>query len=916
VASIPVNSGGAGYIMPPRVAITGGGSSNATACATISSGAVSSIVVTCPGAGYTSVPTVALFGGGYTSEATLGAATIAANVSGGLTKLGTGTLLLSGTNTYTGQTVIASGTLKLSSPLLYLSFDSTNGTTVINQGAGGMTMNGTLTGTNVSIVSGGHSGKALMVSNGPVNTGYVLITNPVVSFNNSSAWTWGLWIKTSTAGAAYMYQGDGGWVSGNTSCYLNNGSTTGTKGGGVRWGQGWQAGTASLNDGAWHYIAMTCNAGTRTFYVDGTVDVWTASAWTGYATGSQLWIGGSGDTGDGNAPFNGLIDDVSVFSRALTQPEITNLMAGLKVSSPALPTNANVVVGSGATLQLDTVAQTIGSLSGSNSSSVVLGGSTYSNAFTFGNTSNTVFAGSISGNGSVTKNGTGTVTLSGVNSYSGSTTISNGTVKFGQSDNTNYVASLGPLLWFNFDQGVDVADGIVTNLGSGGSAMNGLLNGNAAITNSGRYGSALYLDGASDQEIDNEVTPLDCNPTGASWTYALWIKTSTAGAVYGYQGDGTWSADVTTFYLNSNGTSTGTKAGGVRWGDGWLTGTTTLNNNAWHFIAITVNAGVKTIYVDGNVDAQTGTTGWTQPAMTYASQFLIGESPDTGDGEASFVGTIDSVYLFNRALSQSEVQNILSHKTVVATGIVTGQLPPASPVNLAAGATLDLSGTSQTIASLADIGGSGGLVTNSGGTSATLTLNSPSTNSFSGKICDASLANALNLIKSGSGTQNLNGASSYSGNTTVKAGTLAFGQATLPTNGIVTVTNSAVLSLNFSSTNSVTGIVLNGASQSPGVYNAANSSPYLAGTGSLLIAAPVATNSPPLAYFYSSSSGGSLTLSWPQDHIGWRLQAQTNALSSGLGTNWVDNDAGSSTNQITIPMNPTNGSVFYRLIYP
>ncbi len=32
-------------------------------------------------------------------------------------------------------------------------------------------------------------------------------------------------------------------------------------------------------------------------------------------------------------------------------------------------------------------------------------------------------------------------------------------------------------------------------------------------------------------------------------------------------------------------------------------------------------------------------------------------------------------------------------------------------------------------------------------------------------------------------------------------------------------------------------------------------------------------------------SGSLLTLSWLADHIGWRLQAQTNAISVGLGTN-------------------------------
>lgn len=63
-------------------------------------------------------------------------------------------------------------------------------------------------------------------------------------------------------------------------------------------------------------------------------------------------------------------------------------------------------------------------------------------------------------------------------------------------------------------------------------------------------------------------------------------------------------------------------------------------------------------------------------------------------------------------------------------------------------------------------------------------------------------------------------------------------------------------------------------------------------------------------------SGGQLTLSWPADHIGWHLQCQTNALNTGLGTNWVDVTGASTTNQMIIPVNPANGSVFFRLVSP
>jgi len=62
--------------------------------------------------------------------------------------------------------------------------------------------------------------------------------------------------------------------------------------------------------------------------------------------------------------------------------------------------------------------------------------------------------------------------------------------------------------------------------------------------------------------------------------------------------------------------------------------------------------------------------------------------------------------------------------------------------------------------------------------------------------------------------------------------------------------------------------------------------------------------------------GDQLQLSWPQDHLGWHLQIQTNSLNAGLGTNWVNVPNSTATNQIFIPINPTNGCVFLRMTYP
>ena len=62
--------------------------------------------------------------------------------------------------------------------------------------------------------------------------------------------------------------------------------------------------------------------------------------------------------------------------------------------------------------------------------------------------------------------------------------------------------------------------------------------------------------------------------------------------------------------------------------------------------------------------------------------------------------------------------------------------------------------------------------------------------------------------------------------------------------------------------------------------------------------------------------GNQLKLSWPPDHLGWELQIQTNSSSAGLGSNWVAWPASSNVVSTNITINPANGSVFLRLVYP
>ena len=63
----------------------------------------------------------------------------------------------------------------------------------------------------------------------------------------------------------------------------------------------------------------------------------------------------------------------------------------------------------------------------------------------------------------------------------------------------------------------------------------------------------------------------------------------------------------------------------------------------------------------------------------------------------------------------------------------------------------------------------------------------------------------------------------------------------------------------------------------------------------------------------SQVNGDTLQLTWPQDHLGWRLQVQTNSLTDN---NWVDVPDSASVTTENLTLDPANGSVYFRLIYP
>ena len=150
-----------------------------------------------------------------------------------------------------------------------------------------------------------------------------------------------------------------------------------------------------------------------------------------------------------------------------------------------------------------------------------------------------------------------------------------------------------------------------------------------------------------------------------------------------------------------------------------------------------------------------------------------------------------------------------------ATNVMSGQLQSdsagafsaASAFTVAAGATIELRGSAQSIGSLAGAGD----VTNFNVAAGTLTTGFDNTSTtFSGVMSDA-VVGPLSLVKVGSGTQTLSGVNTYGGTTTVNGGTLAV-NGSIATSSLTTVNAGGTLG----GTGTVGNTTINGGTLAPG----------------------------------------------------------------------------------------------------
>lgn len=152
------------------------------------------------------------------------------------------------------------------------------------------------------------------------------ITIPTSGFHNPN-FTISCWIKPTTSTSYYdgpvIYSDYDGYYNGNTLTLRKNGTIDLGVCGGSDSKSKTSKGKNAIPLNQWSYITATYNGSVINVYINGNLDNTLAAPYFTYSTKTQLKIGDASWSGDYH--FNGTIDELRVYSRALSESEIQAL---------------------------------------------------------------------------------------------------------------------------------------------------------------------------------------------------------------------------------------------------------------------------------------------------------------------------------------------------------------------------------------------------------------------------------------------------------------------------------------------------------------------------------------------------------------------------------------------------------------
>ncbi len=415
--------------------------------------------------------------------------------------------------------------------------------------------------------------------------------------------------------------------------------------------------------------------------------------------------------------------------------------------------------------------------------------------------------------------GTGGVTLS---STSAGANIGSGTT--GQKVN---LALAGAQTWTNLSStGILTANNTLsldtytlTLAGSGGFVFNGPVTGTGALRKMGT--GSLDLNGTDtftgDKTVDRGTVFVGGNQSAATGGWLL----------RGYGDTGTAFNTVAT-NTTFEGTSTISIASGkaVQLGNNSANGgfqLQTLNANG-----ATTNAGSLFIGRAGVLNI--GGT-WTQSGIaTVFTQGggLAALNVTTG---GAFNYTSATQFLLNSSGSTNTLNNLTIDGGIFTTGIKIHNNTSAVTTGSSSGIILANGGSLKLSAAVADLfttaGATNKFVLNTGG-------GIVDTNGFSTTL-NVAVTGAGGLTKAGAGTLTTTGTNAYTGNTIVNGGTLSLAGANLDDASAVTIASGAALNLNFTGTDQVAALTINGTALPAGTYNSTTHPTYITGSGQITV---------------------------------------------------------------------------------
>jgi hypothetical protein len=172
----------------------------------------------------------------------------------------------------------------------------------------------------------------------------------------------------------------------------------------------------------WHHIAVVYTDGTRKLYLDGInvaedgrsgLNVANAFFYIGRKHSSSTW-------------FQGMIDEVEIYNRALSHTEVLEL---IRDGSDILPAASDLTVAAGATVAINETCQRVAALNGAGTAAL-------RNARLTVDGSGGVFSGALNGDGEFAVRDGAFQTLSGTGTFDGLVVVSNATLWLENSSGT------------------------------------------------------------------------------------------------------------------------------------------------------------------------------------------------------------------------------------------------------------------------------------------------------------------------------------------------------------------------------------------------------------------------------------------------------------------------------------------------